>query len=312
MSVSPRNVRTRVCRPDRRSSLSRPRDLRVCRARSSVELVETSRLACVSRPIVGRACRDLATCVCVAPDRRSSLSRPRDVHVCRCRGIRASSRRVSTGSTHAMVAPCSYRADACVSRPIVGRACRDPVTRVCVAPDRRSSLSRPRDVRVCRCRGIRGSSRRVSTGSTHALVAPCSYRADACVSRSIVGRACRDLVTCVCVAAAAAARRLTGSRQARPTQWSHPVRTARMRVCRARSSVELVETSGRACVSRPIVGRACRDLGTCVCVAPDRRSSLSRPRDGSRQARPTQWSPTLASFGCVCVAPDRRSSLSRP
>jgi len=76
------------CRaPVRWSSQSRPGDVRVCRPRTLVELVETSRRACVSPPHAGRASRDLATCVCVAPVRWSSQSGPRDVRVCRPRTL---------------------------------------------------------------------------------------------------------------------------------------------------------------------------------------------------------------------------------
>jgi hypothetical protein len=102
---------------------------------------------------------------------------------------------------------------------VVGRACRDLVGCVCVVPGRWSSLSRPREVPVCR------------VGSLVELV---ETSWGACVSCPVVGRACRDLVGCVCVVLG---------------RWSSLSRPGGVRVCRARSLVELVETWWGACVS---------------------------------------------------------------
>jgi hypothetical protein len=124
----------------------------------------------------------------------------------RCRSIRRPAHRVSTSSTNGMVAPRFQPADACGRPPLAGRARRDPVTCLraaaaasagpssgsrearptgwsrpvfnrrmpVVAPTRWSSLSRPRDVPMGRCRGIRRPAHRVSTSSTNGMVASAS------------------------------------------------------------------------------------------------------------------------------------------
>jgi len=215
------------------------------------------------------------------------------------------------------VVPLAERAG--VSRPRVGRACRDRLTGFRQAQP------------AWGCRGPVG-------------------RACRCVAPT-VGRACRDRLTgfrqaqpaqgradpvgraCLCVA---------------PTRRSSLSRPREGPVCRAHPLVELVETASpgfdklnqrgvvpipsadRACVPRPPVGRACRDrlagfrqaqpawgradpVGRPgLCVAPTVGRACRDRLTGFRQAQPAWGRADPVGRGGLCVAPIRWSSLSRP
>jgi hypothetical protein len=102
-----------------------------------------------------------------------------------------------------------------------------------------------------------------------------------CVVPPSVGRACRDLVTCVCVVP-----RFVGRACRDPVTCVCVVPPSVGRACR--DPVTCV------CVVPPFVGRACRDLVTCVCVVPRSLVEL------------------VETWRRACVSARRGSSLSRP